>query len=181
MVRRVLIALLVVFALFFTYIALQPPDYTIVREMKINASPEAIFPLINNSKKADEWMPWKDSDPSVKMTYSGPEEGVGSKSDWDSTGSMGTGSALVVESVPNERVKTQLTYTKPMEMTQTAEITLTPDNNATIVRWSVVGKNNFVGRLFCFFIDMDKFVGGEFEKGLSKLKTMTEAKPPTSS
>lgn len=181
MVRRVLIALFVVLALFLTYIALQPPDYTIVREMKINATPEVIFPFINNSKNADEWMPWKDSDPSVKMTYSGPEEGVGSKSDWDSTGSMGTGSALVTESILNERVKTQLTYTKPVEMSQIAEISLAPEKGGTVVRWSVVGKNNFIGRLFCFFIDMDKFIGGEFEKGLSKLKTMTEAKPTTTS
>ncbi len=180
MVRRVLIALFVVFALFFTYIALESPEYKISREIKITASPEVIFPFINNSRKADEWMPWKDSDPSVKMTYSGPEEGVGATSEWNSTGSMGTGSARVVESLLNEQVKTELNYAKPMKMEQTALISLIPEKEGTIVRWSVTGQNNFVGRLFCFFIDMDKFVGGEFEKGLSKLKTMTEAKPPAS-
>ena len=29
------------------------------------------------------WMPWSESDPNVKTTYSGPEEGVGSTSSWN--------------------------------------------------------------------------------------------------
>ena len=95
---------------------------------------------------------------------------------------MGTGEALVVESIANQTVKTQLTYTKPMEMQQLAEITLTPLSTSfggnhpplTLVRWQVTGKNNFVGRLFCLVLDMDKHVGGQFEKGLANLKRKME-------
>jgi hypothetical protein len=36
------------------------------------------------------------------------------------------------------------------------------------------GKNNFIARAFCLFVNMDKMVGGEFEKGLENLKSVTE-------
>lgn len=160
---------------FLLFVAIQPADYTISREIVIAAPAEKIFPHINNSEKANAWMPWAEEDPNVKMNYSGPAEGVGSISSWDSPGKMGTGNAEVVESVQNQVVKTKLTYTKPMEMTQLAEISLSPTaSGGTNVRWSVSGKNSFVGRIFCIFMNMDKLVGGMFEKGLARLKTSVE-------
>lgn len=162
-------------SLLLLYVGVQSPKMNISRELLIKASPEAIFPFINNSRKANDWMPWSESDPQVVTVYSGPEEGLGSKSSWESPGKMGTGQAVVVESVLNQIVKTQLTYTKPMEMEQLAEFSLTPNPEGTFVRWSVSGNNNFIGRLVCVFMNMDKEVGGNFEKGLNKLKTLVEA------
>ena len=146
----------------------------ITREALIKATPDAIFPHINHSKKSNDWMPWSDEDPGVKMIYSGPDEGVGSTSSWNSRGRMGTGNAVVVESITNQVVKTQLTYTKPMKMEQLAEISLKPTSNGTIVRWTVTGKDTLIGRFFCLFVNMDKMVGGQFEKGLAKLKKIVE-------
>lgn len=160
---------------FLFYIAMQPPDFNISRELVVNAPPEAVFPHINSSQKANTWMPWKDSDPEVQMNFSGPEKGIGSTSSWESKGQMGTGKAVVVESVPNQTVKTQLTYAKPMEMSQLAELSLSPTNEGTLVRWSVTGKNSFIRRAMCFFMDMDKMVGKEFDKGLAKLKNLVES------
>ena len=57
-------------------------------EVVIKAPPEALFPLINHSKVMNEWVPWADSDPEMKMEYSGPEEGLGSKSNWKCPGKM---------------------------------------------------------------------------------------------
>ncbi len=175
MFKKILVGLVLVIGLLSVYVALQSSHFEITREMQMNASADRIFPYINNSRKANDWMPWKDSDPKVQMSYSGPEEGVGSISTWDSEGQMGTGKAEVVESIPNKSVKTQLTYTKPMEMSQLAEISLAPQANGTVVRWTVTGENTFIGRFVCMFMNMDKMVGGEFEKGLAKLKGMVEA------
>ena len=175
MIRKSLVALLVAMGVLSVYVALQPSKFVIARELKMNAAPDQIFPFINSSRKANEWMPWKDSDPSVQMSYSGPDEGVGSISTWEGNGQMGTGKAEVIESIAGKSVKTQLTYTKPMEMSQLAEISLAALPDGTLVRWSVTGENNFLGRFFCLFMNMDKMVGGEFEKGLAKLKGMVEA------
>jgi hypothetical protein len=124
------------------------------------------------------WMPWKETDPKVQMTYSGPEEGVGSISSWESPGQMGTGKAEVVGVVANQSVKTKITYTKPMQMSQDSEFVLTPVGETTQMTWKVSGKQPFIGRLMCTltFMNMDQYVGGMFEKGLNKLKTLAETK-----
>lgn len=159
----------------FIYAAMQPSRMNISREAFVKASPEVIFPYINNSKKSNEWMPWKESDPNVEMIYSGPDEGVGSTTTWDSKGQMGKGRARVVESIPNQSVKTELTYTRPMEMSQLAEVSLTPSSDGTVVRWSVTGENSFMGKVFALFMDMDEMVGKEFDKGLNNLKAKVES------
>ena len=172
---KLLLTLTGLVSLFLVYVAFQPTDMNISREIVINAAPDKIFPHLNHSQKANAWMPWSTIDPKAQMTYSGPQEGVGSISKWDSTGQMGTGQAEVVESVLNQSVKTRLTYSKPMVMSQLADISLAPMPQGTRVRWSVQGKNSFMGRVVCVFMNMDKVVGGNFEQGLAKLKSTVEA------
>ncbi len=176
MLKKVMLVVAAAIGVFLIYVAMQPSEFMVARETVIAASPEAIFPHVNNSRKANDWMPWKDSDPGAVMQYSGPDEGVGSTSSWDSSGKMGKGQAVVAESIPGKSVKTQLTYWKPMEMSQVAEISLSPAASGTTVRWTVSGRNSFVGRIFCTFMNMDKMVGGEFEKGLARLKQTVESR-----
>lgn len=176
MLKKILLGIALVIAGFLIYVSTLPSQMHVVREIIVNASPAVIFPHINNSKMADDWMPWKDSDPGVVITYSGPEAGVGSKSNWNSSGQMGTGEALVVESIPNQTVKTQLTYTKPFQMSQLAEITLSPAAGGTKISWSVSGTSGYFFKLMGVFMDCDKMIDGEFEKGLAKLKARVEAK-----
>ena len=37
------------------------------------------------------------------------------------------------------------------------------------------GHNNFLGRTVCLFVNTDKALGGEFEKGLATMKSVVEA------
>jgi hypothetical protein len=37
------------------------------------------------------------------------------------------------------------------------------------------GKNNFIGKAFCLFMNMDKMIGGQFEKGLTDMKAVVES------
>ena len=176
MIRNIAIAVAVLIGGFLLYVSLSPSHFVISRERVLKASPETIFVYINSSKKMDEWMPWKESDPTVKMQYSGPDEGVGATSSWDSKGRMGTGKAEIIETVPNKSVKTQLTYTKPMKMAQVSDITLEPTSEGTKVTWSVSGDNSFMCKVMCVFINMDKEVGSAFAKGLENLDSITSKK-----
>lgn len=173
--KKVALAILAVLVLFLGWVALQSPDYVISRQIAIQAPAEKIFPYLNNSRLAERWGPWLEVDPDAKMSYSGPDAGVGSKSSWDGGKQLGTGSATIVDSVPNQRVGIQLEYVKPMTMTQYSEYLVSSSGSESTVTWKVTGKNNFMGRLMCVFVNMDKVVGGMFEKGLSKLKRLVEA------
>lgn len=176
MIKKILIGIALLIAGLLTYAYFIPPEYSISREVSINAKAENIFPMIVNTKRADEWMPWKDVDPAVKISYSGPDGAVGSSSSWESDGQMGVGKSEVVEVVPNKKVVTKITYVKPMEFTQMSEFQLIETGEITTMRWSVEGKKIFVSRLMCIFMDLDKYLGGEFEKGLLKLKSIVESK-----
>ncbi len=39
------------------------------------------------------------------------------------------------------------------------------------------GKKNLFSKAFCMFVGMDKMVGGDFEKGLTKMKSVVETGP----
>lgn len=168
------LAILALVLAFLGYVAAQPADYVISRTTTIQASADKIFPYLNNPALAEQWGPWAEVDPQAKMVHSGPAEGVGAKTSWDSAGQLGTGSATISESVPNQKVGIQLEYTKPMNMTQYSEYLVETAGGQTSVTWRVSGKNTFMGRVMCFFMNMDKHVGGMFEKGLSNLKTIAE-------
>lgn len=174
MMIKIGLGLIAVILLFLGYVALQPSHFKVERQITIHAPAEKIFPYLNSSKLAEKWAPWPEVDPQAKMNYSGPDDGVGSKSSWDSQGQLGTGSATIVESVPNERVQIKLEYSKPMVMSQDATYSLRSEGNQSVVSWVVTGQNGFVGRLMCMFMNMDKHVGGMFEKGLSNLKNLVE-------
>lgn len=178
MLKKVLLGLGILLGAVLIYAAVKPADYFIKREIVINKHAEAIFPYLASMKKADEWMPWKEADPHVKNTYSGPEAGIGSVSSWESTGQMGVGKAEVIAAIPNEKITTAITYTKPMEMNQISEFILTPQGGSTKMEWNVKGHNSFLFRLIgiVMCMDVDKYVGGEFEKGLNKLKNIIEGK-----
>lgn len=178
MVKKISIGLGVIVVGVLIFAGLKPADYFIKREILINAKAEVIFPHLASMKQADEWMPWKEADPQVKNSYSGPESGIGSVSSWESPGQMGTGKAEVIEMVQDQKITTAISYTKPMEMQQVSEFILTPQGEATKIEWNVRGKNNFLFRIIGIVacMDVDKYVGGEFEKGLNKLKLIVEKK-----
>jgi len=177
MIKKIFIGLGLVIAAILVFAAVKSGEMNVSREIVIATSPESLFPYINNSQKSYEWMPWAEGDATIDIKYSGPAEGLGAKSEW--TGKeMGVGSSEVVESVPNQVVKTKLDYTKPFVMSQLAEITLTPTEGGTRVKWSVSGHSNYLFRLMSVFVNCDKMIGGEFEKGLNKLKSMAETTQP---
>lgn len=174
MFKKISLGIIVIVALILGYAAILPKDYVVTREITINASADKVFPHLNNRVLADKWGPWTEVDPNAKMVGTGPEEGVGAKTSWDSSGQLGTGSATIVDSTLNEKVGIQLEYTKPMNMKQYSEYLVRTDGANSVVTWRVSGENSYMGRVMCIFMDMDKMVGGMFEKGLANLKRIVE-------
>lgn len=174
MMKKIILGVAAVVALILIYAAFSPAEYSIQREVVINAPAEKIFPYLNNQKLAEQWGPWLETDPSAKMTYSGPDEGVGAIASWTGGQQLGTGSATIVDSIPNQKVTIKLAYTEPFQMEQLSDYIAEAAGEQTKVIWKVTGQNNFIGRVMCIFVSMDKMVGGMFEEGLNKLKTVIE-------
>lgn len=167
---RIIIVIALALGAFLLYIAFEPSHYSIARAVEIDRSAAEIFPYLNNPKLMNEWAPWKEIDPQIQMSYSGSESGVGAKASWTSEGKMGVGSALIINSSLDRQVRTKLEYEKPMKMVQEALMSIEAQGSKSKVTWMVEGENTFMGRLLCFFMNMDKQIGGMFEKGLGNLK-----------
>jgi len=61
-----------------------------------------------------------------------------------------------------------------MKAANTAEFTFQPSDGQTVVTWSMSGENNLFFKAFGLLINCDKMIGGDFEKGLTSLKSMAE-------
>ncbi len=81
----------------------------------------------------------------------------------------------IAESRPNELIRFKLEFLKPFKATNTAEFTFKPEGNQTVVSWSMSGKKNFIFKAISLFMDYDKMIGGQFEKGLADMKSVAEA------
>jgi len=162
---------------FVIVVALQPSDFRITRSAKMKASPAAVFEQVNSFQNWDAWSPWAKLDPNAKAEFSGPTSGEGAKFAWSGNDKVGEGKQEIVESKPDELVRIRIDFERPMKGTSTAELTFKPEGDQTLVTWSMSGTNNFMAKAFTLFVDCDKRVGAEFEKGLANLKAIVEAPP----
>ena len=112
-------------------------------------------------------------DPDVKTTYSGPDSGVGSKLAWSSEHpQVGNGNQEIILSEPDQRVETALDFGE-MGLAK-AGFLLEENAGVTTVTWTLdtdMGSNP-VGRWMGLM--MDRWVGADYELGLSNLKSLIE-------
>jgi hypothetical protein len=175
MLKKILIAVAVVIALFLVVVALQPGEFRVTRSATMAAPPDAVFPQVNELRKWAAWNPWEKLDPAMKLTYEGPASGVGAAYAWVGNKDVGEGRMTITESRLNESVQFKLEFFKPMAGLCAAEFTFKPQGNQTVVTWTMTGKNNFIAKAMCLFMNMDKMIGDQFEKGLAQMKTIVEA------
>lgn len=175
-----LAVLLMIVLAFAGYVAMQPSEYAIVRTATMAAPATLVFAQVNNFHNWDAWSPWAKLDPNAKNSFEGPTEGEGAIFRWSGNDEVGEGSMEILESKPGELVKIKLAFVRPMEDVCDTTFTFKPEGDQTAVTWNMSGTNNFIGKAMCLFMDMDKMVGTEFEKGLANIKAIVEAPPEDS-
>ena len=156
------------------YAASLSNTFQVQRSLRINASPEKIFPLINNMRGMNTWNPFAEADPEIKITYTGPDSGKGARYQWTGNNKVGEGSIEITDTSAPSRVALRLDMLKPLEGHNTVVFTLAPNGSGTDVTWVMSGERPFIGKVMDAVFNMDRMVGGQFEKGLAKLKAIAE-------
>ncbi len=175
MIKKIAIAVGILVAGVLVYAAFQPNTFLISRSVSINAAPEKIYPYMSDFHKGDLWTPYEKRDPSMKRTFSGAPSGKGAVYEFaGDKKKVGSGRLEIIEAVPPYKVVLTLDLTEPMKGHNIVEYTLEPRGNSTNVTWSMRGTNNYLSKLVCTFINVDKMVGGDFEVGLANLKALVE-------
>jgi hypothetical protein len=177
MLKKILIVLVAILAVFAGVVALQPTEFRIVRSATIAAPAAVVFSQVNDFHNWQAWSPWAKLDPAAKNSYEGPAARTGAIFKWSGNNQVGEGTMTLTDSQPNDLIKIKLDFVRPFVNTNAVEFTFKPQGDSTLVTWNMSGRNNFISKAFCLFMNMDKIVGGEFEKGLAEMKAIAEAAP----
>ncbi len=170
----ILLALAIVVILLIVFVAGQPDEFKLVREAKISAPREKIFPHVNDLRAWEAWSPWAKLDPNAKNSFEGPASGVGAAMAWSGNNKIGEGRMTITESLGNELVGFRLDFVRPFKATNTAEFVFRPEGHQTRVTWSMAGKSNFFFKIFGLLMNCEQLAGKDFERGLANLKAVVE-------
>ena len=173
MITAVSVVVILIGVLLF-YAATRPDDFRVERSIAINASPDRVFPSINDFHLWTGWSPWEEIDPELKRSYSGAASGRGTVYAWEGNNKVGKGRMEITESSSPSRVLIKLDVEKPFKANNMAEFVLDATGESTKVTWSMTGRSPFMMKVMGILMNMDRMVGGDFEKGLAKLKALAE-------
>jgi len=177
MLEIILIVFAVVVIVFVVVVAMQPSEFRVARSANISGSAPAVFAQVNDFHKWEAWNPWGKIDPAMKQIYEGAAAGIGAIYTWVGNNEVGEGRMTLTESRPSDLIRIKMEFYKPFAATNTAEFTFKPAGNQTAVTWSMTGNKNFMAKAIHLFMNMDKMIGGQFEKGLAEMKSIVEASP----
>jgi len=175
MVKKLLLAVVVVLAAFAAFVATRPASYTVSRSQAMAAPPTTVYAQVADFHQWEKWSPWAKLDPGMKTTFAGPPAAAGSSYAWSGNDKVGEGRMTIVEARPGEMLRVRLEFIKPFASTNSTAFTFASKGGGTETTWTMEGHNNFAGKAFSLFMNMDKMIGSDFEKGLAQLQAVSEA------
>jgi hypothetical protein len=177
MLPTILLVIAAVLVVLVIFVSMQASQFRIVRSTSIAAPASVVFPMVNDFHNWNAWSPWRELDPNMTQTFEGAPSGVGAIQTWAGNKKAGEGRMTITQSRPNELITTKLEFFKPFKATNNTEFTFKPQGEQTQVTWIMTGEKNFIFKAMHLIMNMDKLIGGDFEKGLARMKAIAEAKP----
>lgn len=174
MLKKILLVLVALVAVFVVVVALQPTDYRVERTATIAAPVTDVFARVNDFHKWEAWSPWAKLDPDATVTFEGPDSGEGAIMTWAGDENVGKGKMTLVTSKPDEAVNIRVEFTEPFEGGTNSEFSFAPKGDQTEVVWAMHGQHGFVEKAFCLVMNGLDMMGGDIEKGLAQLKSVAE-------
>lgn len=145
--------------------AFVPDRAHVERSLVVSADPAAVYALVSSTSGFDRFNPFRAADPTLVVTPSGPDRGVGASFAWDGRSGKGTQTITALEE--GRRVTMQLDLGSMGRPVQS--FTLEPVAGGTRVTWALDATfgANPVARVFGLF--MDRMLGPTYETGLAAL------------
>ena len=173
-IAYIVAVLVVIVAGILIYAATRPDTFRVQRSVTIKAPPDKIYALIDDLRLWSGWSPYEKKDPAMKRTFSGAPSGKGAVYEWDGNNNVGKGRMEITNTAPASKVVIKLDFIKPFEGHNTAEFTMEPKGDNTVVTWAMYGSASFMMKVMGIFMNMDNMIGNDFAVGLANLKTLAE-------
>lgn len=146
------------------------------KSISINAPVEKVWQNTNTLKVIDQWSPWNDLDPNMKKDWTGMTGQPGEKVCWDSKNDdAGKGCQEIKKVDPaNKRIDTAIKFLTPYESEANAYVVIVPEGNGSKATWGFTSKIPYPFTVMKLMMNMEDAIGKDYQKGLSKLKEMSE-------
>jgi effector-binding domain-containing protein len=174
--KKVLYVIVALAVIYLVLCIAGPSVIKVQRSTSMNASADAIKSQITDYNVFAKWSPWAEKDTAMKTTIEGAAGTVGHKYAWDGNKQVGKGT-MELTKISADTVAEKLDFSG--KGVSDVFFIFKPEGAATNVTWAMDMNVGFFGRGMMMFFKgkMDKMLGGDFEKGLAKLKTVVEAVP----
>jgi len=165
---------------------LLPSQVHVERSITIDRPAAVVFGILDSYRDYEEWSPWAGRDPQARFVMSGAESGVGARLSWSGDPRLvGSCWQEIVASKLYERIDIKLDF--DMQGVANTGFLLGPDSGSTRVTWffdtdlteGVNYLDAFMARYFALLFD--RWVGGDYEQGLIRLKAFAESRPSANS
>jgi effector-binding domain-containing protein len=150
-----------------------PKGYKVERTVSVEATKSLVFRHIQYWKYWGAWSPWAAMDSTMKVTVEGADGTEGSAFKW--TGRK-TGEGIITNAgvKPAETLYYRMRFIKPMKSEADGYVGVAGADGATTVTWGFTGRTPYPWNAIHLFMNMERRLGGDFEKGLGLLKTVCE-------
>ncbi|MBK7667446.1 MAG: SRPBCC family protein [Sphingobacteriaceae bacterium] len=173
--KKVLYVIIGLVVIYFILCLVGPKDAAITRSISISAPVDAVKAKMADLKFFQEqWSPWSERDPQMKVTYLGEMGQPGYGYSWTGNDEVGTGT-LQITGVSGDSLLQKLTF-EGMGDSKTFFV-VNAKEAGTNVTWGIHMDFAFMSRAIMLFMNMDKMMGADFESGLGKLKKAIESMP----
>src|SRR6266851_2507990 len=146
------VVLAIAIAILLILAATKPNTLRVQRATTVKAPPEKIFPLINDFHQWGTWSPYEHKDPAMKRSYSGAESGKGAVYAWDGNKNVGSGRMEILDASAPSKIAIKLDFFTPFEGHNTAEFTMLPQGDGTILTWLMYGPAPLMAKIMHVFM-----------------------------
>ena len=174
----ILVIVLVIVAIPLVLASRKPDSFEVKRVITIAKPRHFVFDYIGLMKNQDNYSVWMMLDPAMVKTFTGVDGEIGFESHWVSKNKkVGEGKQRIIAIEKGKRMDFEIQFIKPWENKANAFMQLEElAANATRVTWAFTGQANFGMKVMHVFMNMDKMLGKDLERGLSNLKRILENK-----
>ena len=171
--KKVLYVILAILVIYLVLCLIGPSDVRVERTGVINAPAADVQATLSDFNTFQKWSPWREKDTNMKVTVEGTPGQPGHKYSWEGNKNVGKGT-MTLDGINGDTVNQTLDmgYGAARVYMVTKE-----ENGATNFTWGFYSKTPFFFRPMGLFMNMDKMLGGDFEKGIVKLKALVESAP----
>jgi len=150
-------------------------DFNFETSVTINAPIDSVWTHANTLAGLDSWSPWKEMDPAMETNAGGIDGEVGAWQSWVSdVKDVGSGKQSIVNIVAPTLFETNLEFYTPYNSEADGYVKLTSKDNETTATWGFKSLIPYPLNLMKLMVS-EEGMKEPFDKGLNKLKTLSEA------